>query len=213
MYDLDTKAAKEADQKNSSISESGAYTGIFTRAENVMSPKGTVGVEFSFKSDSGASADYLTLWTKNKDGKELYGYKMLMAIMTCLKVRNIKPTIQQVEKYDHEDRQRKQVSVEVFAELMNKPIGLVIQMEEYEKKDRKKEEPTSWKPSIYAAFSSDGFTASEILNKAQKPETLDKMLSTLRDKPLRNRTESAASDSGNATTGAFVDDDLDNIPF
>lgn len=204
MYDLDTTAAKEADQKNSSISESGAYTGIFTRAENVMSTKGTVGVEFSFKSDSGASADYLTLWTKNKDGKELYGYKMLMAIMTCLKVRNIKPSIQQVEKYDHDAGQRKQVSVEVFADLMNKPIGLVIQMEEYEKKDHS----TAWKPSIYAAFSSEGFTASEILNKAQKPDTLDKMLATLRDKPLRHRAEQAS-----ASTPAPAADFDDDIPW
>lgn len=208
MYDLDTTAAKEADQKNSSISESGAYTGVFTRAENVMSTKGTVGVEFSFKSDSGASADYLTLWTKNKDGKELYGYKMLMAIMTCLKVRNIKPSIQQVEKYDHDAGQRKQVNVEVFADLMNKPIGLVIQMEEYEKKDSS----TAWKPSIYAAFSSEGFTASEILNKSQKPETLDKMLATLRNKPLRHRVESSTADGVPAPTGGLDDFD-DSIPF
>jgi hypothetical protein len=205
MYDLDTNAAKEADQKNSSINESGAYTGIFTRAENVMSTKGTVGVEFSFKSDSGASSDYITLWTKNKDGKELYGYKMLMAIMTCLKVRNIKPTIQQVEKYDHEAGQRKQVSVEVFPELMNKPIGLVIQMEEYEKKDTS----TAWKPSIYAPFSKEGFTASEILSNAQKPETLDKMLATLRDKPLRHRSEQSSTAGGPAPTGGFDD----SIPF
>lgn len=206
MYDLDTNAAKEADQKNSGITESGQYMGIFTRAENVMSDKGTVGVEFSFKADNGASADYLTLWTKNKDGKELYGYKTLMAIMTCLKVRSIKPTIQDVEKYDHEAGHRRHVSVEVFAELMNKPIGLVIQMEQYEKRDG----TTPWKPSIYAAYSHDGFTASEILNKAQKPETLAKMLATLRDKPLRNRTAQPAQSDGPAPTGGFdgFDDDL-----
>lgn len=208
MYDLDTNAAKEADQKNSNISESGAYTGVFTRAENVMSTKGTVGVEFSFKADNGASADYLTLWTKNKDGKDLYGYKMLMAIMTCLKVRNIKPTIQQVEKYDRDEKQRKMVSVEVFADLMNKPLGLVIQMEEYEKQDA----PSAWKPSIYAAFSPERFTASEILNKAQKPETLNKMLATLRDKPLRHRAEQSSSAGGPAPTGGLDDFD-DSIPF
>lgn len=210
MYALDTEAAKQADQKGGSINETGKYTGIFTRAENVKSPKGTIGVEFSFRSDDGRAADYLTLWTENKDGKALYGYKTLMAIMACLKVRNITPISQKIEKYDHGAGGKVTVDAEVFPDLMNKPIGLLIQMEEYEKQDHS----TNWKPVIYAPFeASTGFTASEILSKAVKPETLEKMEASLKDRPLRARSGSAAPvSSAPAPTGGYDDFD-DSIPF
>lgn len=206
MYNLDTEAAKQADQKGGSITEGGKYIGTFTRAENVTSTKGTAGVEFSFKSDDGRSADYLTLWTRNAEGKELYGYKTLMAIMTCLRVKTISPSTTMVEKYNHDSGQREQVQAQVFNELMNKPIGLLIQMEEYEGKKGR-----AWKPVIYAPFDKDGFTASEILSKATKAETLDKMLLGLRDRPLK---ASAAVTQQHAPqqTGTIVDFD-DDIPF
>jgi hypothetical protein len=207
MYALNAQAAKEADQKGGSVNETGKYTGMFTRAENVKSTKGTLGVEFSFKSDDGKNADYLTLWTKNAAGDELQGYKTLMAIMTVLKVKSITPVMQVIEKYNHIDKAKEQVRVEVFPELMNKAIGLLIQMEEYENKEKT---TTKWKPSIYAPFQKgDGFTASEILNKATKAETMEKMLAALHDRPLRGKPGQSAHVAAPASFSDFDDD----IPF
>jgi hypothetical protein len=208
MYALNTQAAKEADQKGGSINETGKYAGTFTRAENVKSKGGTLGVEFSFRSDDGKSADYLTLWTKNAEGKELYGFKTLMAIMTCLKVKNIAPVMRSIEKYSHDAQAKQTVQAEVFPDLMNKPIGLLIQMEEYENKDKT---ATKWKPSIYAPFQKDGsFTASEILNKAVKAETMEKMLAALHDRPLRGKAAQAAPVT---PAPSSFDDFDDDIPF
>jgi len=180
-YRLDTNAAKQADNFFSRIEQKGRYLGLFTRAEKVISQKGTIGIDFSFKADSGETADYLTIWTHNKDGNRLQGFNTLMAIMTCLRVKELKATDGEIEKYDSQAKQRIKSVVPLFKELMVKPIGLLIHMEEYEKTSG----GTAWKPSISAPFDKDGFTASEILNQAKTAGTLAKMEQALRDRPLK----------------------------
>lgn len=207
-YTLDTNAAKQADNMFSRIEEKGPYFGIITRAEQIESQKGTAGVDFSFKSENGATADYLTIWTHNAEGKQLQGFNVLMAIMTCLRVKELKSEQGEVEKYDQNEKKRVKVVVPLFKALMNKPIGLLMHMEEYEKTVG----GTAWKPAISAPFDKEGFTASEILSKAQKAETLDKMISALRDRPLKAATKSAAAPHEPARAGSFNDMD-DDIPF
>lgn len=189
-YQLDTSAAKQADNLFSKIEEKGQYLGTLTRAEQVVSKKGTKGVDLSFKTDTGATADYLSIWTHNADGKQLQGFNTLMAIMTCLRVKSLKAELGEVEKYDATTQQRVKAQVLLFKELMNKPVGLLIHMEEYEKTQG----GTAWKPSISAPFDKDGFTASEILSKAQSATTLDKMATALRDRPLKNQPAKPAND-------------------
>ena len=201
-YNLDMQAAKSADQINSRIDSTGKYLGTFTRAEPIKSQKGSQGIDFSFKADNGASADYLTIWTHNASGETLHGYKLLMALMTCLRVKALKPEVGEVEKYDPDTKQRGPVSVPLFKELMGKPVGLLLQMEQYAKKDGS----TAWKPAIFAPFDKDEFTASEILNKSAKQETLAKMVIALKDRPLKNGAIIPAPSSGG-------DDFSDDVPF
>lgn len=205
-YKLNTEAAKKADNLFSRIEEKGKYLGIFTRAEEVKSRKGTQGVDFSFKTDTGATADYLTIWTHNSDGKQLPGFNVLMAIMTCLRVKELSPRDGEIEKYDADQQKRVKVVVPLFFDLMNKPVGLLLHMEEYEKKDGS----TGWKPSISAPFDKDEFTASEVLSKASKPETLAKMLAALRDRPLRNGPPASIPQPAGSNPFADMADD---IPF
>lgn len=208
-YSLDTKAAAQADNLFSKIEEKGAYTGIFTRAEQVTSKKGSKGVDFSFKADNGATADYLTIWTHNGEGKQLQGFNTLMAIMTCLKVRDLTAKVGEVEKYDQDLKQRVKVAVPLFQDLMNKPVGLLIHMEQYEKTAG----GTAWKPAISAPYAADGFTASEILSKSKEATTMDKMLSALRDRPLKGNASATPQPSGQPNTGGTFDDLGDDIPF
>ena len=207
-YSLDTKAAKQADQLFARIEEKGKYIGIITRAEAIQSKKGTKGVGISFKTETGATADYLDFWTINADGKQLQGYNLLMAIMTCLRVKGLTSTQGEIEKYDRDTQSRAKVQAQLFKELMGRPIGLLIHMEEYEKTDGS----TAWKPAITAPFDTQGFTASEILAQAQKPETLEKMFFALRDRPLKS-SPSAAPSNGTPKTGGSFDDLGDDIPF
>lgn len=203
-YQLDTNAAKKADVIFSKIDTKGKYMGVLTRAEQVTSQKGSVGVDLSFKAGSGESADYLTLWTHNKDGKQLMGFNTLMAIMTCLRVRELKAQDGEVEKYDSTQQKRVKVIVPLYRELMDKPLGLLIHMEEYAKTAG----GTAWKPVIAAVFDKDEFTASEILNKSVQPEALPKMVMALRDRPLKNAVLNSAGASS-----SDVPADFDDVPF
>lgn len=202
-YTLDTNAAKNADVIFSKIDSKGKYVGVLTRAEQVTSDRGTQGVDLSFKADTGETADYLTLWTHNKDGKQLMGFNTLMAIMTCLRVKELKAESGEVEKYDRDQQKRVKVTVPLFKDLMHKPLGLLIHMEEYAKTAG----GTAWKPSISAAFDKDEFTASEILSKATKPETLLRMVQALRDRQLKNAAMNAAPITNE------VPADFDDVPF
>ena len=209
-YTLDTNAAKNADNLFSRIEEKGRYIGVFTRAEQVTSKKGSKGVDFSFKSETGATADYLTIWTHNGEGKQLQGFNALMAIMTCLRVKGIKAELGEIEKYDNDKKKKVNVQVPLFNDLMGKKIGLLIHMEEYEKTAG----GTAWKPAISAPFDANGFTASEILSQAKEATTLAKMEQGLRDRPLKASASSAAQPSGfDSQPKSKFDDIDDDIPF
>ena len=207
-YSIDANAARAADQINCRISDTGKYIGTLTRAEEIKSTKGTVGIEFSFKADDGKTADFLSCWTRNAEGKELYGFKQLMAIMACCKVRGITASPGQVEKYDRDSGGMAKMTATIYPELTGKRIGLLLQVEEYAKKDGSVGE----KMSIAGAFEADTeFTASEIIDKALKPEKLSRMVAALHDRKLPTSapisTQNPASQTG---TLAAMDDD---IPF
>lgn len=204
-YSLDPNAAKQADNFFSKIEQKGKYMGAFTRAEKVTSTKGTRGVDFSFKASDGATADYLTLWTHNADGKQLQGYNTLMAIMTCLRVKELAAEDGEVEKYDRDQQKRVKQTVPLFKALMGKPIGLLIHMEEY----AKTKGGSAWKPMISAPFDKEEFTASEILAQVKQPEIVDKMVLALRDRPLRNGTAPYQP----VDHGGGAAEDFEDIPF
>lgn len=205
-YSLDTTAARQADVSGR-IDESGKYIGQFTKAKKVSSNKGTEGIEFSFESNNGQSADYLTLWTVNKEGKQIYGFKQLMALMTCLKARNIESKDGEVEEYDSVAKQVVRRKVEIYPGLMDKEIGILIQMEEYEKKDGS----IGTKASFAGFFDSKTEqTAAEILDK-QNANALEKMIGNLIPvKKLKSSRPSFDSMPNYSTPDRFIDDD---IPF
>lgn len=174
-YNLDTDAAKQADTGGGRITESGKYVGTFTKAKKVISKKGTQGIEFSFTSTGGQSADYLSVWTLNADGDQIYGFKQLMAIMTCLRVKGIDTKHATVQEYDKNSNAMVDVQIEAYADLEKKPIGILLQMEEYEKKDGTIAE----KPSFAGFFDAKSEqVATEILEKGE-PKILAKLVGQL----------------------------------
>jgi len=206
-YTLDTKAARSADQTGSRISETGKYVGTLTRAERITGAKGTLGVEFSFKTDDGQSADYLSIWTKRNDGKDLYGFKQMQAIMVCCKQRSLTAVRGQAEKYDSSTGAIGTFNVDIFPELTGKRIGFLLQTEEYLKKDN----TVGVKMAIAGVFDAETeLTASEILDRITQPEKLQKMVALLRDRKLP--ATATRTDQGQAKPGQ-AEFDADEIPF
>lgn len=205
-YDLNTAAASQAD--GSYISETGKYIGTFTRAEAVSSRNKSDGIEFNFKSNAGLSADFLSLWTHNDKGEELPSFKTVNAIMTCMRVKAIKPTQGKVEKYNKDTRQREVQEATIYADLMNKPVGVLLQ------KVWRSDVPDKYKFEIAGVFeASTELTASEILAKATQPTKLGFMVLGLKDKEEKPRNGAMNSFSGVVGSNSFGGDFDSDIPF
>lgn len=215
MYELNPTLAKKADVIGSYIQDTGKYIGVFLRAEKLTSAKAnTEGIGFTFKDDSGRECRF-DVWTRKADGTELSGLNQINAMMGCLKVRTMKPVVMAIKKWDNDARTDTQQEAACFSELMNKHIGLLLRMEEYDKMDGgQKTGATGWRVGLFAVFQADTeFMASEILSSKTKPEALEKIIPMLADKPLKKTgsRNSGAVNGGSAPPESIQFDD--DIPF
>ena len=196
-YSLNAQAAAAAGAAQY-ISATGKYIGKFTRAEIVTSQQGTEGVELDFVTNDGLKANFLQLWTYNAEGKDLPSLKVLNAIMAVLRLRGIEPA--QITVTDPRDGAKR--ATQGFPMLTDKPIGMLLQREEYTKRDGS----VGYKFNVVAPFDAQTeMTAGEVLKKATQPEQLAKMVAVLKDKPMKASKRPASSAGG-------FDDDFD-VPF
>ena len=217
MYQLDVQAARHADTAGATIKEIGKYVGEFVQAKDVVTKKGGRGIEFIFKSQGGQKAN-LAIYTTGANGDRYQGYDALMAIMTCLQLRGIKPAPGKVTRYDFDTKKEVAEDGTVFPDL-HKPIGVLLETEDYEKKDLS----IGTRMVLKNVFQpSTELTASEILDKKTQPGMLAKMVEGLRHRPLKGARPAAprAEDSaggppaGHPASSGFDDmDDGSDIPF
>jgi hypothetical protein len=212
MYALDPKTARKADQTGNRITEIGKYVGTFTQAEDITASTGTKGVALRF--DSQGQQANLSLYTKKKDGTELMGLQALMAIMTCMRLRNIKPVAGTVKHWDNDAKTEVTKQAQVFPDLCNKPIGLLLETEDYAKNDG----GVGTRMVIAGIFQADTeLTASEVLDQKTKGEQLPKLVERLRHRPAKaakaHSAHGAAAAGRPAGGGSGFDDMDDDIPF
>jgi len=208
-YDYDESAAKKSE--SSRITTSGKYKGMFTAFYKIEpNDKGTVGVEFNFQSDDERTADSLRLYTLNGDGKEIYGFNILMAMLKCIGIAKLTEAEAPIEKWSAEEGRKIRVDVIIYPEIIRVPIGLLLQREEY----RKSNGDVGSRMNVVLPFRySDELTAPEIIEGKVHGETLVKRCESLRDKVLPS---SAARQSSNQSTStAAGDNDMpnDDIPW
>lgn len=210
-YNLNADAAKRVGSLGQ-IKTTGAYTGVFTRAEAVESKNGTLGIEFDFVADDGRPAKFLTVWTLNSSGEELPGRRMIDAIMCVAKTRSIQPSKQLINKWDSAARGEVRVAAEVFVDLMNKPVGVILQREfstyNGELKDR---------VNLFGCFDANTRqTPREILEK-QPAAALDYIVAGVADKwsdDAKRMANGSAPSAGSAAKPNTDDDNFDDdIPF
>lgn len=207
MYQLDTQAARKADQTGNRISEIGKYVGTFTQAEDITAGTGTKGVAFRF--ESGGQTANLSLYTQKSNGDQIMGYQVLMAIMTCMKLRGIAPKPGTVKYWDNDAKAEATRQGQVFPDLCGPKIGLLLETEDYPKNDG----GVGTRMVIAGVFQADTeLTASEILDKKTKPEQLEKMVARLHHRPVRSGKAPARA-AAPAGGGSGFEDMDDDIPF
>lgn len=217
MLTFNPQEAARADQIASAISETGKYVGIITRAEKLRSTKGTDGLGLSFKSDSGETADYLDLYTVNANGETLPSMKVVQALLGCLQLRGAQEGTIKCSKWNKDIKQREDVTVQGYPDLMGKRIGLLLQKTVETDQDGKDRD----RMQIFGVFQDKTeLTVSEILARKTSPETLQKMLQYLAAHPVRDNRKGVSRSAQNSTAasgttggsgfGGF--DDMD-VPF
>lgn len=192
QYGMNEDAAAAADSNFIRLSKTGGYKGQITMAKKVTSLKGTEGIEMTFKSEEGAEASFLTLWTINNKGEQIYGFKQLSALMACMRLKGVRGQQSEIEVYDHESKTDKKVSAFIFPGLMNVPVGIVLQNEEYLSNSGQLKN----RMVIHSFFeASSRKTAKEVLNNSEA-KTLDMILGSLQDKKLPANSGAQQQQSG-----------------
>lgn len=97
MYQLDKQAAMNADKTSNWLTETGKYVGKILCAEDIKAATGTRGVALTLQVHDGRETRQF-IYTVKSDGEKLSGYDLLMAMMTCLKLRGIQPAPGQVKQ-------------------------------------------------------------------------------------------------------------------
>lgn len=209
MYALDPQAARKADTTGNQIKEIGKYVGAFTQAVDIKTKKGGKGISFIFKSNSSQKAN-LAIYTQSAEGEKYQGFDQLMAIMTCMGLRNITPKPGSFTRYDFETKADVTENGSVFPELL-KPIGVLLETEDYEKQDG----GTGTRMVMKSVFQpSTELTASEVLDRKTAPEQLAKMVAGLRHRPLKGaRTVPPGHTSAPRQASSGFEDMDDDIPF
>jgi hypothetical protein len=206
------QAARKADAGGGAIKEMGKYVGALTQAKNVTTKKGGRGIEFIFKADNGQTAKF-AIYTQSATGEQYQGYDALMAIMACMGLRSIKPVDGVALKYDFDQRKDVEEEASIFPELC-KPIGVLLETEDYEKQNGSVATRMVLKNVFRAA---DELTASEILDRKTQPLQLARMVESLRHRPVKNAPAQLYQEQPTRTApqpaGDGFDDMNDDIPF
>jgi hypothetical protein len=207
MYQLDTAEAKRADSTGNQIKEIGKYVGTFTQAADITAKTGTKGIAFNFVTSTGQKAR-CSIYTMKADGTKLGGYGTLSAMMACLKLRTLAPVAGKITGYDYDTNQDTVTDGNIFPDLC-KPIGVLLETEEYLKRDNS----TGSRMVLKGVFQADTeLTASEILERKTKPEQLEKMVAALRHRPLKAPAAQPTRTHAHADSG-FDSFEDDSIPF
>jgi len=180
-FTLDPVAAKRADG-GQFITQSGQYKGQFIKAQAIKSHKGATGIEFEFESENGERAR-LNIYTHGGDGSAIVGFGKLQALLTCLQLREIAaPVPITANVWDANEQKRVDKPVPQYAELLGKPIGVLIEMEEYVNGSNETKKRAN---AAHFFCAKTGRMASEILERKETPERLEKLTAALKDKKTR----------------------------
>jgi hypothetical protein len=206
------------------IETDGAYVGHFTLAKERTATTGTKGIEFNFEAEDGRTARYLTLWLTRANGDKIENsYGLLSALMVCLNVKNVESTSAMVDEWSVAASMMMPTEAQIFPELMNKPIGVILQREE-----RLWEGKTFVSMKIAQFYDpGDRRTPAEIMSGSRAGQVVDKYISK-RESVVRTDAPSADTYPGSvvstpaataapaaagASTGAFADISDDDVPF
>lgn len=218
---MEYTANKEAIERASTggmIDTIGPYEGTFSQAYQVTAQTGTIGIAFDFEDNAGQRARW-TLWTHNAHGEEIFGSGHVSSILACMKLRGIKSQPGVAKVYDFDKQAVVDRNVEVYPDLLDKPIGVFLVTEDYERNDGE----VGMKMTPAGFFQArTRLVAKEIMERITTPQQYDKIVARLKHRPLRpgsggsGRSAAAPASQGSparSSSPRSLEDMDDDIPF
>jgi hypothetical protein len=191
-YGYNEESALHADDVANRIDSSAAYVCSIEKAEAVLTDKGTQGVLLGVRTANGEEGEF-TLYLRRDDGTEVFGMKLMQAIMLITGVRGLRSVPGRVERWDNELGERAEVDGETFPDLLKKKCGLVFQRENY----RTSRGRDAFRINLYGVYHPETLlTATEIKGKVSSPAKLHKILKGLKD---RNSIKETAHEPAQAS--------------
>lgn len=182
-YEYDDDAAGHADDFANRLDATGMYIGKFTKAESLVTSKGSKGIRFEVEVPGAGKASF-SLYTEKEDGSRIFGFNMVQGMMYLFGLKTLKAVPGKVQQYDEDLGKSVEVDGEVYPDLLNKNIGIVLQKELTSRKDGK----DSYRMNLALLFHPDSkFTVSELKDRKAHPEKLEKLLKGLKDKDSREK--------------------------
>jgi len=197
-YEFDEESAGKADNFVGRIDKSDAYIGQFVSVNAMKAKSGTHGIHFEFKTEGDGFAG-LDIYTKKEDGSVVnMGMNLLNAIQAVLGLRGLKSRLGKFEGFVEGKRQ--EIEGEIFPDLMNRDIGVVLQKELYTKNDGS----DGYRINLVGVFHpTSRLTASEIKERVTKPEKLAKLMSNLKTKDSRVKQVEPSQPAVGADAGSY----------
>ena len=191
--------------------ESGAYFGMITHCQHIVaSKKGTEGIMIEFEASTG-----------QKTTLRIFYIKQIQAISHCIGFhQDLQPMSGQVKEYNQQTGKLEEKPGYVYPQLVNQPIGMVLQGEEYIKNDGN----VGWRMSLAAPFDHHSRrTAREMLENVQQPRDVEQLLKSIQamdaqkkplkpKKPQGNTYNHQAQQEQPPAAGSWAASDED-IPF
>lgn len=209
--------ARQGDAVSNIIRDSGEYIGIITRAEKLISKNMVEGVGLSIRTDDGASANYLDLYTIKPDGTKLRGYHLVQALLCCTRVKNADEGRISFEKWDSNERRLVPVQSDGYPSLMGKRVGVFLQRELQTHSITGEDVERLNLIGFFEATSH--LTATEILDGKTKAERIEKYRKIITATPLRDARKGAGQkqqpkQKSSTPTESSIDQGFDDdIPF
>lgn len=201
-FSLDVKSACEVGGA-SFITTSGAYVGIITSARTYESRNGAQMLDIDFESNENERA-HISMCIYDKEGNKTFLRKILDSVMYICKAKNFR-----AEQRRYKDRQGREQSGYFLVDIMNKPVGLVIQAgpEEYNVNGEIK---TMIRLSLLTPFDPQTRKTANELNKNLDAKAVDAKLKNLKDKPLKKlpQTQTVQQFEQSPASASY-----DDIPF
>ena len=163
------------------INENGAYIFTITEAELKQGVDGSKAqwVEFSGETDEGRKVQYLSVYSVKKDGQpNTFGVNMINAMMGCAGINSLTQHMASAGKY-------------VAPEFAGKRIGLVLQKVLRSKRDGS----DTYGMEIRIPFIAETRQTLQERKDGVRPEAVDKVASSLKDRDNRNKGGSQNSDA------------------